>query len=252
MELPELESVFIFPSCGDESNPVGICWHLQQEKFQKNFELDSVYWGIEYNDADVQRAFENYSFKNKYTLTKRDDIEHTVAKLLSEGNVVGRFKGKEEFGARSLGNRALIANPSNADVIKEINEMIKSRDFWMPFASSVLDEYYDRYVVDYGKNNPYYMIMTYDTKPEAEKIKAGIHPYDRTVRPQLVTEKHNEKYHYLIKEFSKLTGIGGVLNTSLNLHGLPLVHTPEDAFYLMENSSLKYLAIENYLLEKIN
>lgn len=251
MELPEVESVFVFPSCGDESNPVGICWHLQQQKFLKNFELNNVYWGIEYNDAEVLRAYENYNFKKKYALTHKDDIEHTAAKLLSEGHVVGRFRGREEFGARSLGNRALIANPSNADVIKEINEMIKSRDFWMPFACSVLDEYYDKYVVDYGKNHPYYMIMTFDTKPEAVKIKAGVHPYDGTVRPQLVTAGHNEKYHYLIKEFSKLTGIGGVLNTSLNLHGLPLVHTPEDAFYLMENSSLNYLAIENYLLEKI-
>jgi carbamoyltransferase len=251
MELPEVESIFVFPSCGDESNPVGTCWHLQSEKYLQQFELNDVYWGIECSNDEVKKSFDNYKFKNKYTLTYFEDIEQKVAELLTQNYVVGRFRGREEFGARSLGNRALIANPTNADVIKEINEMIKSRDFWMPFASSVLDEYYHKYVVDYGKNNPYYMIMTYDTKPEAEKIKAGIHPYDRTVRPQLVTEKHNPSYHRLIKLFSQQTGVGGVLNTSLNLHGLPLVHTPEDAFYLVENSSLKYLAIENYLLEKV-
>lgn len=251
MELAEVESIFIFPSCGDESNPIGACWHAQADKFLNNFELNDVYWGIEYENDAVKQAYDNYPFKQNYRLTYTEDIEAKAAELLANGKIIGRFRGREEFGARSLGNRALLANPENADVIKEINEMIKSRDFWMPFASSVLDEYYDKYVVDYGKNKPYYMIMTYDTKPEAVKIKAGIHPYDSTVRPQLVTEKHNARYHKLIKLFSEKTGIGGVLNTSLNLHGLPLVHTPEDAFYLMENSSLKYLVIENYLLEKL-
>jgi carbamoyltransferase len=94
------------------------------------------------------------------------------------------------------------------------------------------------------------MIMTFDTKQEADEIKGGIHPYDRTVRPQLVTKEHNLSYWNLLNEFKKITGIGGILNTSLNLHGLPLVHKPEDAFHVMENSNLKYLAIENYLIEK--
>lgn len=250
MEMPEVDEIFIFPSCGDESNAIGICWHLQNEKYRNNFELTNIYWGIEYSNEQVKSAFDNYKFKGKYKITHHEDIEQKVAELLNDKNVVGRFRGREEFGARSLGNRALVANPSVDGVIKEINEMIKSRDFWMPFACSVLDEYYDRYVVDYGKNKPYYMILTYDTKPEAAEIKAGVHPYDGTVRPQLVTAKHNTRYHDMIKKFSTISGIGGVLNTSLNLHGLPLVHSPEDAFYLMEHSSLNYLAIENYLVEK--
>ncbi len=84
-----------------------------------------------------------------------------------------------------------------------------------------------------------------------DKIKGSIHPYDRTVRPQLVTQKHNPFYWKLITDFKKLLEIGGVLNTSLNLHGLPLVHKPEDAFHVLENSHLKYLAIQNYMIEKI-
>lgn len=250
MEMPEVEEIFIFPSCGDESNPIGLCWHLQHQQYLKNFELTNIYWGIEYSNEQVKASFDKYQFKQQYKITYYDDIEQKAAELLNANNVVGRFRGREEFGARSLGNRALVANPATSEVIKEINEMIKSRDFWMPFACSVLDEYYDKYVIDYGKNKPYYMILTYDTKPEAQQIKAGVHPYDGTVRPQLVTTKHNARYHDMIKKFSQLSGIGGVLNTSLNLHGLPLVHSPEDAFYLMENSSLKYLAIENYLVEK--
>ena len=125
----------------------------------------------------------------------------------------------------------------------------------MPFASSILEEDMDKYLSwenTKDKNNPYYMIMTYDTNPIAHtEISGGIHPYDKTVRPQLVTKEHNKDYWNLIKEFKNITGIGGILNTSLNLHGLPLVYDPEDAFHVMENSSLKYLALENYLIEKI-
>jgi carbamoyltransferase len=250
MELPEVKSIFIFPSCGDESSSAGVCWYLQHKQFVQQFELKDIYWGVSYTDEEVRKAFDQYTFRQSYRITHVGDIEQKTAELLAAGQIVGRFSGREEFGARSLGNRALLANPSNAGVIKEINEMIKSRDFWMPFACSVLDEYYHEYIVDHGKNDPYYMIMTFDSHPAAQKIVAGIHPYDQTVRPQLVTAEQNPRYHHLIKAFSTLTGIGGLLNTSLNLHGLPLVHSPEDAFYLMENSNLKYLAIENYLVEK--
>jgi carbamoyltransferase len=102
-----------------------------------------------------------------------------------------------------------------------------------------------------SKNHPYYMIMTYDTKPLAHtQIAGGIHPYDKTVRPQCVKAEHNESYWRLINRFKELTGIGGILNTSLNLHGLPLVYSPEDAFEVIEKSGLKHLAIGNYFVSK--
>lgn len=253
MELDEVEKIFVFPSCGDESNPVGACYYLEaKENGIKNLEkLEDVYLGISYTEDEIKKSYANYPFKNKYQITHFENIEEQVAKILASNNVVARFKGREEFGARSLGNRAIIANPSAPEIIKEINEMIKNRDFWMPFASSILDTDYHKYIITSCKNAPYYMIMTFDTKKEADEIRGGIHPYDRTVRPQLVTQKHNPSYWNLIDEFKKITGIGGILNTSLNLHGLPLVHTPEDAFHVLENSNLKYLAIENYLIHKV-
>ena len=95
------------------------------------------------------------------------------------------------------------------------------------------------------------MIMTYDTNTIAHhELSGGIHPYDKTVRPQMVTKEHNPDYWNLIKSFEDITGIGGIMNTSLNLHGLPLVYSPEDAFEVLERSKLKYLAIENYLITK--
>ncbi|MCK5537623.1 MAG: hypothetical protein KAI79_12405 [Bacteroidales bacterium] len=258
LEMDEIEELFIYPSCGDESNAAGICYYLENKMngLEHLKPLEDVYFGVSFKNDIIKNSFEAYNFENyKYRITQIENIESKVATILADGNVLARFRGREEFGARSLGNRAILANPSNADVIKEINQLIKNRDFWMPFASSILDEDMDKYI-DWEqlkhKILPYYMIMTYDTKPIAHtEISGGIHPYDKTVRPQMVTKEHNQDYWNLIKEFKNITGIGGLLNTSLNLHGLPLVYEPEDAFHVMENSNLKYLAIENWLIEKI-
>ncbi len=254
MELDEVDEIFVFPSCGDESNAFGAACNVYSTvgDFKKIEQLGTVYWGIDWTDDVIKAAYQNYKFDQQYTIEHFDDIELKVASVLAEGDVVARFKGREEFGARSLGNRAIIANPSKPEVIKEINELIKCRDFWMPFASSVLAESMDDYVKwDAKKNNPYYMIMTYDTKPLAHtQMSGGIHPYDKTVRPQCVMREHNEDYWRLINRFKELTGIGGILNTSLNLHGLPLVYAPEDAFEVLEKSGLKHLAIGNYFVSK--
>lgn len=255
MELEEVEEIFVFPSCGDESSAFGAACnvHSRVGDFTKMGKLGGIYWGIEWSDDAIKAAYEGYQFEKQYTIERCEDIEMRVASLLADGDVVARFKGREEFGARSLGNRAIIANPSRAGVIKEINEMIKCRDFWMPFACSVLAESMDDYVAwDAKKTSPYYMVMTYDTKPLAHgQMAGGIHPYDKTVRPQYVTREHNPDYWRLIDRFRELTGIGGLLNTSLNLHGLPLVHTPENAFEVLERSKLRHLAIGNYLVSKV-
>jgi len=253
MEIDEVEEVFVYPSCGDESNAIGVAYNYfaKHDDYKKIDKLKGVNFGLEWSNEQIKVAYDNYEFKNNYVIEYVENIEAVVAKTLSEGHVVARFNGREEFGARSLGNRAILGNPSTSDVIKTINELIKNRDFWMPFASSILDTDIERYVKMNNKNNPYYMIMTYDTKEVASKeLSGGIHPYDKTVRPQLVTKEHNESYWKLLNEFKKLTGIGGLLNTSLNLHGLPLVHTPEHAFEVIDRSRLEFLAIGNYWIRK--
>lgn len=255
MELDEVDEIFVFPSCGDEANAFGAACNAYSTLGDswKPDRLGAIYWGVEWTDDAIMAAYRGYKFENRYTIESCDDIEMKVASLLAVGEVVARFKGREEFGARSLGNRAIIANPSRPEVIKEINELIKCRDFWMPFASSVLAERMDDYVEwGAGKNVPYYMIMTYGTKTLAHgQLAGGIHPYDKTVRPQYVAQEHNPDYWRLINHFRELTGIGGILNTSLNLHGLPLVHAPEDAFEVLEKSGLRRLAIGNFLVSKV-
>jgi carbamoyltransferase len=178
-------------------------------------------------------------------------VERSAAELLAKGSVVARFKGRMEFGARALGNRSILANPAVPGVVKIINEMIKCRDFWMPFAPSVLAERSERYFFKPKPVEAPYMILTLDSRPEKREVMAAaIHPYDATGRPQEVYSSWNPDYHRLISHFEQLTGEAIILNTSFNLHGEPVVCSPEDALRVFDISGLEHLAIGSFLLSK--
>jgi len=256
-ELKEVENIFIMPSAGDESSVFGCCFYGYKKYCEENNlpfnpqPFTHLYLGFDYSNEDIKKTIEDLKLNSKYKVKFYEDIEKEVANLLAQNEIVARFSGAMEFGARALGNRSILSNPSNYDNVRIINEMIKQRDFWMPFACSILEE--DQYEYIENPKNIYapYMIITFNTTEKGKKeLKAGIHPYDFTIRPQVVRKEWNPKYHYLISEFKKLTGIGGVLNTFFNLHGEPLVCSPEDAISTFERSGLKHLALGNYLISK--
>jgi carbamoyltransferase len=252
LELPEVDDLFVFPSCGDETNAIGAAWLLHQERCGEVPEpLRHLYLGTSHSERDVEEALRGFSFHDRVQIREEQDVEHAVASLLSKGNVVARFKGRGEFGARALGNRSILANPSQPSAVRLINEMIKCRDFWMPFAPSVLAERSEDY---FSKPKPMpapYMIMTFDTRPEKrDAMSAAIHPHDYTGRPQEVCESSSPDYYRLLKYFEEMTGEGLVLNTSFNLHGEPVVCAPEDALRVFDVSGLQHLALENVLLSK--
>ena len=180
-----------------------------------------------------------------------EDIEKKVAEILSKGEIVATFKGRMEFGVRALGNRSILANPADYSIINTINKMIKSRDFWMPFAPSMLEERTNEYIVNLKRVKAPYMILTFDTVPEKrDKFKAVIHPYDFTARTQVVYKEWNPDYYKLLKYYKELTGEEVILNTSFNLHGYPIVYRPKEALEVFDKSGLKYLDIGNFLVEK--
>jgi carbamoyltransferase len=156
-----------------------------------------------------------------------------------------------EFGARALGNRSILANPSDHRVVGLINRMIKNRDFWMPFAPTVLAERAGDYLVNpKGLASPY-MMLAMPTRPEArEALAAALHPQDATARPQILEREWNPEYHAVIREFERRTGVGAVLNTSFNLHGEPIVGSAADAIDTFERSGLPHVAVGHWLLSK--
>lgn len=256
-ELNEVKKCFFMPSSGDESIPIGGCY-LGYLKLIKDLKLPydpkplkSLYLGPSITNSEIKKFLIEKNYSKKYKVEKVINIEKRIAKLLSSGEVVARVCGRMEWGARALGNRSILANPSDRDVVMEINEEMKKRDFWMPFAPSVLYERRDDYCINKKNFDSPFMNLSFDGTELAKKeLRAALHQYDFTLRPQFVRKEANLRYYNLIKEFENLTGIGGVLNTSFNLHGFPIVLGYREAMFAFENSGLKYLALENFLISR--
>ena len=167
-------------------------------------------------------------------------------------HIVARCSGKMEWGARALGNRSILANPKDWSNVEKINSKIKKRDFWMPFAPSLLKEKASKYIVNPKNLFSPYMMLAFDTTELAQsEICAAIHPRDKTARVQMVDKLMNPEYWELINDFYEISGTPCILNTSFNLHGYPLVYSFEDAISVFKNSGLNYLVIESFILKKI-
>ncbi|MDB9916155.1 hypothetical protein OAD22_00045 [Pseudomonadales bacterium] len=244
-ELEDIDEIFVCGSSGDESLCIGGCYYLNSQA-KTNRPIANLYLG---NDiADQLDGYDFTEVEQKYNV-KFDVESGLVANLLAEGDIVAVVQGRAEFGARALGNRSILANPSKLSTVQKINEAIKNRDFWMPFALSILEEYSDEYILNPKNLASPFMSISLDVKPQNHaKIEAGTHPYDRTVRPQFVSAKESPRYHKLIADFMLLTGIPALLNTSFNLHGEPIVDTISDAIRTFELSGLDHLLIENRIL----
>ena len=159
--------------------------------------------------------------------------------------------GRSEFGARALGNRSILGDPRRLDVVKIINEKVKSRDFWMPFSPSIMEEQSERYLINPKKLMSPYMTLAFETRREAATdLKATLHQADLTARPQIVSKDTNPDYHALISAFHRLTGVGGILNTSFNIHGEPIVQTPQEAFNVFSRTEPDALLLDGFFIEK--
>lgn len=256
-ELPAVKNCFFMPSSGDESIPIGGCYLgylrlLKENGLPYNVKpIKNLYLGPSFTDEEIERFLRKKNYYKKYRIVKDSNIEKTVAELISKGEVIARSSGEMEWGARALGNRSIIADPRNYDIVMLINEQMKKRDFWMPFAPSILYERRNDYCKNPKNIESDYMTLSFDSTNLARRdLCAAMHQYDFTLRPQFVRKDWNPKYYKIIKEFERITGVGALLNTSFNLHGLPIVLGPKEAMFAFENSGLKYLALDNYLLSK--
>lgn len=246
----KINKLFVPPGPGDESLMIGVVYCLLN-KFgvdkKKISTLINPYKGCSFKKESL-----NF-LKNKNKIILKKVKPKDVALILNSGEVVARFSlNNFEFGPRALGNRSIIADPRSIDTIHYINKSVKVRDFWMPFAPSVLEEDFEKYFISNKKNNFNFMTGSLDTTNFGKKLLGGgIHPFDKTARPQKVKKKINKEYYELIKEFKKISGVGALLNTSFNIHGEPIVFSPKDAFKSFMSSGLKYLYIGDYLIKKI-
>jgi len=253
-ELPEIESFDVFPSCGDETLPFGAVWHLAAETGtldDRNRPFD-IYLGpdVGFDLEDTRKRYDG-----QVTFTALADPVEKAAELLDQGEVVAWCQGRMEFGARALGNRSLLAVPGRPGVTRQINRMIKSRDFWMPFAPAIRAEDVETWVqippsLPDREPSPW-MMHSFDATTKGRQEMAGaLHGYDGTARAQIVTPEYNPLFHALLGKVGEVSGNPVLLNTSFNLHGYPLVMGTRDAIEILLGSGLRYLIVNDVLVTK--
>ncbi len=245
-----IDRFFVCGSSSDDSCPVGAAIgaaiHYGQSK--TSIQMDTMYLGpnVEPDDSKTVLA-KAENIPN--LIVERNPNNKRIAELLVSGYVIGRCKGRMEFGQRALGNRSLLADPSIADVVPRINAMIKNRDFWMPFAPVILDKYVERYLINPKNIQSPHMTIGYETTEEGWKsMKAACHSADKSARAQILTKNANPDLYDLLECFSKITGRGALMNTSFNLHGYPIVNTATEAYEVFMNSELDGLLLDGGLI----
>jgi carbamoyltransferase len=202
----------------------------------------TAYLGPSFSKIEVKEVLE----RHRLIYYKHSEIAKIVAKKLSEGKTVGWFQGRAEFGPRSLGARSLVADPRNIESKEKINQLLKKRDWFMPYAPSILEEDYHDWV-EQSHYSPY-MQIAFDIKPSmTDKVPSAVH-VDGTTRVHVVRKSENLLYWELISEFKKLTGIPVLLNTSFNRHGISTISTPRQAVEHLLEGCMDYLAIDDYLV----
>jgi len=251
-----VDDIYIFPSCGDESNSIGAAFVLDRQLDDaptsgKPHQVATCFLGGESDDKEIEDAIREAGISESCVIERVEDIHTHVGKELAKGHVVARAWGRMEWGARSLGNRGILADARIPANVQRINDMIKMRDFWMPFAPSILFERAGDYLGDWSGEGAPFMIMGYESTPMAhEQIPAAMQPYDKTIRPQLVVKEENPEYWQVLKAYEAETGVGGFLNTSFNLHGYPIVNKAHESIDVLMRSGLERLALGHYYIVK--
>ncbi len=244
---PFVDKIFVQPAAHDASTALGAAFHVHAEvtRERPDFVMDHAYWGPAFTNAQVKTALDKGLVPN---VRKSQDIAKDVADLLADGKVVGWFQGRMEIGPRALGGRSILADPRTIAMKDRVNNRVKNREPWRPFAPSFLAEAFAPYV---RKPHPSpFMILAFQGQDGwIGKLPAAAH-VDKTIRVQTVEKAAHPRYWALIDAFNRKTGVPCLLNTSFNVAGQPIVCTPFDAISTFFACGLDVLAIEDYLVVK--
>ena len=245
-------NIFINCAPGDNGGALGAAFIVAANYGLKLTNIKSPYLGKKFDDDQVKRVLENNHYKKKlyYTYFKSDEeLFKTASKHISEGKVIGWFQDKMEFGPRALGNRSILADPRNPNMKDIINEKIKRRESYRPFAPSVLEEHQSEWF-EGDFFNPY-MSSLATVKPEKRKIIPAVTHFDNTARLQSVNKLYNLRFSNLLNYFYKLTNVPILLNTSFN-ENEPIVFKPEEALECILRTDMDAVFINNFEVKKVN
>jgi carbamoyltransferase len=249
-ELDEVDSFFVHPAMDDSGLSVGsalaaLAAQSEADPARLIQRLPNVYFGTAYSDSGIEQAIRGAGYRTQHS----PSIHERIAELLAQGYVVARFAGRMEYGPRALGHRSILYQTNDPSVNDWLNERLKRTEF-MPFAPATLAENAtDCYEGLQGAEDPArFMTITFACSAEMKARSPGVVHVDGTARPQLVDSEGAPDLHKILTAYHRLTGIPSLINTSFNMHGEPIVCTPEDALRSFQSGNLDYLAIGNWLI----
>ncbi|MEM3841343.1 MAG: carbamoyltransferase C-terminal domain-containing protein [Candidatus Micrarchaeaceae archaeon] len=250
--LDGVENLFIFPNMGDAGLSAGAASYvdfIQNGKFSSE-QIQSAYFGPEYQEEEIENAIKRAVSEspNLIEYERIADPAAFAADAVSDGEIVLWFQGRMEYGPRALGNRSVLSLPGSPENREKINLIIKRRPYYQPFASTILEEDANSILEDYRSPNRFMTSANFVKKEHWKNLEAASH-IDHTTRPQILGDE-NTLYRQLLKRVKRNTGIGAVLNTSLNKHGKPIVMSPDDALWTLLNTGAEHLVIGNFSVKK--
>jgi carbamoyltransferase len=241
-----IEKIFVQPAASDDGVALGaaLAPYLDDHGRLPNKAMRHGYWGPCFDDDAIEKALLTYKIRH----SKLSDPAKTAAQLLNEGKILGWFQGRMEFGPRALGSRSIIADPRDPEMNAKVNNAVKFREWWRPFAPSFKKEAAPDYL-ESAYDSPF-MILTAQVRPEKRSVIPSVTHVDGSARPQTVEREINPRYYHLIDEFGAITGVPVIMNTSFNLRGEAIVHTPTDALRTFFSSGMDALVIGSFLVAK--
>lgn len=237
------KNIFILPASNDSGIALGCAYfgyyNILKGKERKPY---PTYTGKQYSNRKIEEALEGLKYKES------NNLYNEVSELIARGKIVGWYQDKSEYGPRALGNRSILCDPRKAEMKDKLNDKVKHRESYRPFAPVVLYEEANK-IFEIYEECPY-MLRIMNVLPQAKSKVQAITHVDGTARVQTITKQQNEKYYNLVKAFFGKTGVPVLLNTSFNVAGEPVVETPKDAVKCFLGTEIDYLVIGDYIVEK--
>jgi carbamoyltransferase len=241
-----VDKFFIQPAASDDGAALGaaLAPYLDNNGKIPVKAMRHGYWGPSFDDIAIEDTLRTYKLK----FTRVSDPASTAAEVLSQGKILGWFQGRMEFGPRALGNRSILADPRDPEMNAKVNNAVKFREWWRPFAPSFKREAAGEYL-ESATDSPF-MVLTAQVRPDKRSVIPSVTHVDGSARPQTVEKEISPLYWRLIDEFGKRTGVPVLMNTSFNLRGEAIVCTPTDAICTFFSSGMDAIVIGSFLVVK--
>jgi carbamoyltransferase len=251
LEKTPFERIYVQPAAGDAGLSLGAAFHVHHQilRHPRSFVMDHAFWGPGFTAQEVKQSLPKTQASSPFVVRELDEdaLVQAAAEYIAQGKIVGWFQGRAEWGPRALGNRSILADPRRSQMKEILNDRIKHREAFRPFAPSILEESTGEY---FERTHPSpFMNFAYTVRqPKRAVIPATTH-VDGTARLQTVSRKSHPLYWHLIRTFGNLTGVPVLLNTSFN-DNEPIVCRPEEALDCFHRTKMDVLVLGNFMLEK--